>query len=96
MWVRLTSFTPQPDRVDDLRKTYRENVMPAIQSQPGNIEALLLEPADGQGEFLSLTMWESRESAERYDSAGTYRQLLEQVSGLFKGQPTLRSYEVKN
>jgi quinol monooxygenase YgiN len=96
MWIRLTSFTPQPGKVDDLKRTYRENLVPTIKSQAGNIDALLLEPADGQeGEFVSLTMWESRESAEAYDSAGTYGKLLDHVSQLFKGQPTLRSYEVK-
>jgi heme-degrading monooxygenase HmoA len=95
MWVRLTSFTPQPDRADDLRRTYRENLVPFIKSQPGNIDALLLEAADGQGDFVSLTMWESRESAEAYDSAGTYGKLVDHVSSLFTGPPTLRSYEVK-
>jgi heme-degrading monooxygenase HmoA len=95
MWVRLTSFTLQPGRADDLRRTYRENLVPLIKSQPGNIDALLLEPADGQGEFISLTMWESRESADAYESAGTYGKLVDHVSTLFEGQPTLRSYEVK-
>jgi quinol monooxygenase YgiN len=95
MWIRLTSFTPHPDRVDDLRKTFRENFVPAIKSQPGNLDAMLLEPADGQGEFISLTMWESRESADAYDSSGTYGKLVGHVSQLFTGAPTLRSYEVK-
>jgi heme-degrading monooxygenase HmoA len=96
MWVRITSFTPQPGRVDDLRKTYRENLVPVIKSQPGGIDAFLLEPADGQGEFISLTMWKDRESAEAYDSAGTYGKLVGHVSQLFEGPPTLRSYEVKD
>jgi heme-degrading monooxygenase HmoA len=96
MWVRLTSFTPQPERVDDLRKTYREHFMPVIKSQPGNVDALLLEPADGRGEFISLTIWESRERAEGYDSAGTYGKLVDHISQLFEGPPTLRSYEVKD
>jgi heme-degrading monooxygenase HmoA len=95
MWIRLTSFTPLPGRVDDLRKTYRENLLPAIKSQPGSIDAMLLEPADGAGEFVSLTMWRDRESAEAYDSAGTYGRLVGHVSQLFEGRPTLRSYEVK-
>jgi heme-degrading monooxygenase HmoA len=81
--------------MDDLRKTYREHFMPVIKSQPGNIAAHLLEPADGRSEFASLTLWESRESAEAYDSAGTYGQLVDHISQLFEGPPTLRSYEVK-
>ena len=96
MWVRLTSFTPLPERVDDLRKTYRENLLPFVKSQPGNIDALLLEAADGRGDFVSLTMWESRESADAYESAGTYGKLIGHVSPLFEGQPALRSYEVKD
>ncbi len=95
MWVRLTSFTPMPDKVDDLRKTYNENFVPAIKSQPGNVDAMLLEPADGQGEFHSLTIWRDRESADAYDAGGTYGQLVGHVSQLFAGAPTLRSYEVK-
>lgn len=95
MWIRLTSFTPQPDRIDDLRKTYREHFTPAIKSQPGNIDALLLEPSDGSGEFISMTTWRDRASAEAYDAAGTYGQLVGHVSQLFNGPPTLRSYEVK-
>jgi heme-degrading monooxygenase HmoA len=96
MWIRITSFTPQPGRVDDLRKTYRENLMPVIKSQAGIIDAMLLEPADGQGEFISMTMWKDRESADAYGSAGNYGKLVGHVSQLFEGPPTLRSYEVKD
>ena len=95
MWVRLTSFTPKPDRVDDLRKTYNENFLPTIKSQAGNVDAMLLEPADGGGEFHSLTIWRDRASADAYDAGGTYGRLVGHISQLFEGQPTLRSYAVK-
>jgi heme-degrading monooxygenase HmoA len=95
MWIRLTSFTPLPGKIDDFRRTFQENLVPVIKSQPGGIDAMLLEPADGAGEYISLTMWESRASADAYDSTGTYGKLVGHVSQLFDGQPTLRLYEVK-
>ncbi len=94
MWIRMTSFAAQAGRADEMRKTFNEDIQPVIKSQPGLVDALLLEPADG-GEFISMTMWRDRESAERYDSGGTYSQLVGRVGGLMDGQPTLRSYEVK-
>jgi heme-degrading monooxygenase HmoA len=95
MWVRLTSLQGKPDQANELKRIYHERVAPEVKSQPGVKGAFLLEPADEQGEFISATIWDSRESAEAYEASGTYRRLVDQVREMVEGPPTLRSYEVK-
>ena len=44
MWVRLTIVKIQPDKLDEMRKVYYEEIVPTVKSQTGNMDIFLLEP----------------------------------------------------
>ena len=43
MWVRLTFGKIQPDKLDEVRKIYYEEIVPATKAQKGNVDNFLLE-----------------------------------------------------
>ncbi len=46
MWVRLTFVKIQPDKVDEARKVYYEELVPTVKAQKGNIDMFMMEPVD--------------------------------------------------
>ena len=95
MWVRLTFVKVQLDKLDELRKIYYEELVPAAKAQKGNEAVFLLESVDEEGEVISLSAWDSKENGDTYEASGTYAELVNKVKHTFASPPTLKSYEVK-
>lgn len=96
MWVRLTFVKIQPDKVDELRKVYYNEIVPTVKAQKGIIDVYLMEPIDENEDFISLTSWDSKANGDAYESSGTYPENVNKVKFGFAAPPTLKSYEVKN
>ncbi len=96
MWVRLTFVKMQPDKVDEARKIFYEELVPTVKAQKGNIDMLMMEPVDENEEFISLTSWDNKANGDAYESSGTYLEMVDKVKFAFAEAPTLKSYEVKN
>ena len=95
MWVRLTFVEVRRDKLDELRKIYYEELVPAAKGQKGFKDAFLMESVGEEGEVISLTAWDTKENGDAYESSGTYAELVNKVRHTFAGPPTLKSYEVK-
>jgi len=94
MFARLTFIDILPERQDDLRKIFNEEIIPAVRAQKGNIGIWLLEPTDITNEYISLTEWISAADADLYDSSGTYRKLVDKVKAMYKSRPILKTYNI--
>ena len=93
MLVRLTYLNALPERVEDIKKIYYGEIVPAVKKQPGCLDVMLLEPVNVAEEFISCTMWQTQADAEAYESSGTYQEMLDKVKGLLSKVPVLKSYE---
>jgi heme-degrading monooxygenase HmoA len=93
MWVRVTSIRVNSDKVAEMRKIYDEEIVPVVKQQQGNKGIYLLEPAGGEGEFLSCTAWETKEDAVAY--GGKYKGLVDKIRHTLTAEPTLKEYELK-
>ncbi len=93
-WVRLTYFKLQPDKVDEMKKIYYEEIVPTVKDQRGNIDIFLLEPIETEDEFISCTMWESEADGDIYEASGVYGEAVDKISHTIVGPVTLKSYEV--
>ena len=98
MWVRLTFVKIQPDKVDELRKVYYEEIVPVVKAQKGIVDIFLMEPIDEDEDedFISLTSWDNKANGDTYEASGTYPEMVNKVKFGFAAPPTLKSYEVKN
>ena len=95
MWVRLTIAKIKPDCIDELRKIYNEDIIPVVKKFDGMIDAMLMEPANEEDDFISCGIWESKEYGEAYEASGTYEEMVGKVAHTFAGPPTLKTYEVR-
>jgi heme-degrading monooxygenase HmoA len=51
VFVRLTHFSLEPGKAEEIKNVYHEEVAPVIHQQPGIIDVMLLEPVEGE-EFI--------------------------------------------
>lgn len=92
MFVRLTYFGFKPEKLEELKKFYNETAIPTLKKQKGNLECKLLEPVDQKDDYISMTIWESKEDSDAYHSKGVYKSLVDQVRPYFSKEPVLRVY----
>ena len=95
MWIRLIEVKVQPDKRDEIRKIYNEEIVPTMKAQKGNVDVFLMESMDREGQVISFTSWESQEDGDAYEASGTYVEMINKVKHTFAGTPTLWSYDVK-
>ena len=95
MWIRLIEVKIQPDKLDEIRKIYNEEIIPTVKTQKGNVDIFLMESMDRENQVISFTSWENQEDGDAYEASGTYVEMVNKVKHTFAGTPTLWSYDVK-
>jgi quinol monooxygenase YgiN len=95
MWVRLIEIKIKPDKTDEIRKIYNEEIVPVVKAQKGNMDIFLMESVDREGAMISFTSWQSKEDGDAYEEGKTYMKMFNKVKHTFADTPTLWSYEVK-
>lgn len=97
-WIRLYQSAVDPDDVEEIRRLFREDVVPAFQRCAGctGIELLLRgdHNAGGLLEGAAMTRWESREAMEVAVESREVREGLVRVTELLRQEPLTRVYEV--
>lgn len=93
MIVRLTRFNISPEKAEEAKKIYEQEVVPEVKKQKGNRNVMLLAPTDGSAEYISMTAWENNSDAEAYESSGKYQELVDKIKGMITDQPVLKTYD---
>lgn len=96
MFVRLTFCKFTPEAIADVKKIYREDIVPVVQQQKGSLGVLLLEPIDKADDFVSVSRWRTKADADAYDKGDLYKSLSDKFSGFLTKEPILRSYEAED
>lgn len=96
MFVQLTSCKFAPEAIDEVKRIFREEIVPAAQSQQGNKGVLLLEPVDKADDFVSVFRWRAKADADAYQSTDLYKNTSDKLAHLFSEEPVLRSYEAED
>jgi len=81
--VRIVSAKIEKNKLDEFKKIYETEIIPALLSTTGCRYAFLSENLKEANEFLSISIWDSKEDIERYEHSGQFRALLEKVNHTF-------------
>ena len=92
MLVRLTYINFSPENRDEIKKIYKEEIVPVVRQQKGNLNIMLLEPVNEGDDYISVTHWESNEDAAAYEASGKYRELVEKVKHWYTKKPVLKVF----
>jgi len=79
-FLRIVSMQVQPGQAEVFTRLYRDHVLAALRKEPGCCSIQLAQGVSDPLEFISFTIWESREAAARYENSGRFgalRRILE-------------------
>lgn len=94
MFVRMTFISIKPEHIEESKRMFQQEIVPAVRQQKGNENIMLLEPTDESDQYISLTIWQSREDAQQYETSGKYKELVDKARHTFSKPPVLKSYTV--
>jgi len=91
MYTRLFYGTIQSGKEKEALAVLNEFVE-RVKQLPGCLLAQLLQSGN---EVVGISTWETKETLATYADGNVARELFTQITPLFMGRPTVRSYEVK-
>jgi quinol monooxygenase YgiN len=94
MYARMIQLTAKSGQAKDLSKVMQERALPILKQQPGFVDALALNSDTEPNQFVGITIWNSKEDADKY-LGGQARQILESIKPLLDGEPTFRTFNVE-
>jgi heme-degrading monooxygenase HmoA len=93
MYARLTISRISPDRIEEFKRRYEEDVLPATKSQKGykGVYALV-DRKTGNG--CVITLWASEEDALANERDRFYQEVVAKFITFYKTPPIREGYEV--
>jgi quinol monooxygenase YgiN len=92
-YLRLVALKVAAGRMAEIRQIYRWEIIPTLLATPGCRCACLLDSIADEREVVSVTVWDSREDADRYERSGQFTALMDRLrpalTGLYRWKLSL-------
>ena len=95
MFVRLTFCKFLPEKINEARRIFTDEIVPTVRKQKGLIDVRFLEPTTKAEDYISITEWKTKEDADVYENNGIYRKLVNKLEPFFTKKPELKTYTVE-
>jgi len=92
MYARNVAIRLKPNTLGDFTKTFETNVLPILRRQKGFQDEITFAMPNGV-DVVAISLWESKENAEAYNTAG-YPDVLKKLEKFLDGSPKLRVSDV--
>jgi len=79
MFMRIVRSRINPGKIEAFRKFYNEESLPELHKVPGCLCARLIQGDRHEDEYLSMTLWESKQAAEAYGKSDLFKYLLQKL-----------------
>ena len=96
MIVRLTYLNFLPEKEDEAKRVYHDEIVAIVKKQKGNLDCRLLEPVDKSDAYISMTVWDTKADADAYHNSGVYKELVEKVRNDYSTEPVLKGYTAES
>ena len=79
MYLRIVSLKVKPSRMDELRRIYADEIIPALRNVRGCRYANLIQSIEEKDEAVSVTIWDSKQNSDAYEASGRFDQTTERI-----------------
>ena len=94
MFARIVSMRLKPNTTAEFTQTIEKRIIPILRKQKGFRDEITFI-APGGTEALGISLWDSREQAEAYNT-GSYGDVVKELGKLVEGTPQIKTYDVAN
>ncbi|MEP6949178.1 MAG: antibiotic biosynthesis monooxygenase [Ginsengibacter sp.] len=95
MFLRFTYIYFPSEKRAEAKDIYMTEILPVIRMQKGNKQVLLPEPADGNDEFISYSLWEDESDIKKFEASTDYVAVIDRVKEIVS-KPPLQKYYLVN
>lgn len=82
MKVRFTLLTFSPEKIAEAKRIYNTEIAPVIRSYKGSKDVMFLQSEKNAEQFISCSIWESKEDLEAFEESQEYQQVIGKVKEL--------------
>ncbi len=94
MFARNVSIQLKPNSLSEYNRTFENEILPLLRKQKGFKDEIALS-TPGSLEVTAISLWESKASAEAYNST-TYPEVLKKCHKMIDGTPKVHTFETVN
>src|SRR3989442_15356258 len=94
MFARIVSMRLKPNAKAEFTQTIEKKILPILRKQKGFRDEITFI-APGGMEAVGISLWDSREQADAYNS-GNYPAVLRELNQLLEETPRVQTYDVAN
>jgi len=94
VFARIVSMRLKPNTMAEFSQTIEKKILPTLRKQKGFRDEITFI-APGGTEAVGISLWDSREQADTYNS-GVYPEVLKELNRLLDGTPRVQTYDVAN
>jgi len=93
MFTRTVEVTPKSGKARELANIINDKVLPILKKQKGFVDETVLVSDTEDNRVLSLSFWNSKEDAEKYQRE-QYPAIHEMLRHLLEAEPVVRTFNV--
>ena len=93
MFARVVDLKCKPGKIEELRTRLDEDILPILRKQKGFVDELVLNSDRETGHVLAISLWSTRDDAERYQRE-QYGKIAEQLRPALNGEPQVNTFNV--
>ena len=93
MIARVTTCQTTSDKLDEVVRSFKENVIPGAKLQKGYQSGYLLTDRK-TGKVISIGFWDSEKNAIADEQSGEYQRRVDTSKNLFTSSPVRELYEL--
>jgi quinol monooxygenase YgiN len=94
MFTRIVECYVKPEKIGDFNEIMQNRVLPILQAQAGFVDLIALHSEDETERMVALSIWNSRDDAERYHRAH-YEEIVDSIRPLLQDEPSVEFYNVE-
>lgn len=95
MIARHIEVTIQPDRYNEFRTLYENEIVPILRRQTGFLDELALVTENKTDRHIVVTLWKTKNDAENYHKR-EYPKIQEMLKPFLVGTPTVEYFNVEH
>lgn len=94
MFARIVSMRLKPNTSAEFTQTIEKRILPILRKQKGFRDEITFI-APGGIEAVGISLWDSREQADAYNS-GSYAEVVRELNKLLEETPQVKTYDIAN
>jgi quinol monooxygenase YgiN len=83
LYVRIVVLKIHPGKMEEFKRIFSEDVLPALHMVKGCRYAFLTEGGKDNDEILSVTIWDSQQAASEYEASSLVHQFMNKLTDTF-------------